>query len=123
MCVSACGKLPSRCAVGDGRLLREEADVVRAAEELLEELRRLVAALRDRERLDEPEAAGKERAFAGREAVVGRLGAIAVDQIVVAELPRGSRRSCRGSADRRPRGSRRARRREGWRRARRHRAR
>src|SRR3954451_18773924 len=67
-------------------LLGEQSDVVAAADDVVEERAGFIDAAGQRERFDEPEAAGEERAFAGWKAVVGLARVVAVDQAGMAEL-------------------------------------
>src|SRR4051794_26727451 len=67
-------------------LLGEQSDVVAAANDVVEQRAGFVDAAGQRERFDEPEAAGEKRAFAGWKAVVGLARVVAVDQTGMAEL-------------------------------------
>src|SRR6516165_4863118 len=59
---------------GDVVLLGVQAQVVAQGEQPLEQLPRLGLAAVQRERLDQPERAGKELALTARQAVVGGIG-------------------------------------------------
>src|SRR3954469_18538777 len=67
-------------------LLRQQPDIIPPREQLLEQLARFVAALRQRARLGEPEAAREERAFARWQTVLRRPRVVSINQIVSAEL-------------------------------------
>src|SRR5947207_540959 len=67
-------------------LLGVQAEVVAQGEEPLEQFPRLGLAAVERERLDQPERAGKELALAARQAVVADVGRVAGDEAVMAEL-------------------------------------
>src|SRR4249919_258203 len=73
-------------AAGDVVLLGVQAQVVAQGEQPLEQLPRLGLAAVERERLDQPERAGKELALAAGQAVVGDVGRVARDEAIVAEL-------------------------------------
>jgi hypothetical protein len=90
-CLREVADLP---AAGDVVLLGVQAQVVTQGEQPLEQLPRLGLAAVERERLDQPERAGKELALAAGQAVVGNIGRVARDEAVVAEFAADRGRWC-----------------------------
>ena len=85
-CENACGKLPSwRFATGSYSSASRPTSFDTASSRS-NSRRRLVDAALQLEILDEPEAAGEEHAFAGRQAVLALLGPIAQHEAVDDEL-------------------------------------
>ena len=98
MCENACGKLPSNRWRSDIVFLREQADVVAQADQLIEQALRVSRAPAEDISVGKPEAGRKERAFAGRQAVLGRGSVIAEHKSAAQEPCARSPRRCLGRA-------------------------
>ena len=69
-------------------LLGQQPEIVGDRDHAGEQLLRLVTFARQHIGVRQPERAGEERAFAGRQAVVGLVGAVAQDEAVLGQLVR-----------------------------------
>src|SRR3954447_20054728 len=79
-------EVPEQPLLGRVVLLREQADVVREADETIEERTRVVVAAQQLVAVDEPERTGQKDSFTRRKAVDAGVRAIAEDEAVVDEL-------------------------------------
>ncbi len=80
--VNACGKLPTSRFSARVVFLAQQADVVAQRQQPVEQAARILPALLQDIGVDQPEAAGEERALPRRQAVIRCLGVVAHDESV-----------------------------------------